>query len=172
MLLKATLAAALVLIPVSASTNTYTPARYQLATKCDKFQAAQNWLNNYYKQVYETAVSEPVQPKTRYVLARVTACSPYDSDADKRYYAKYGYEGGVYGIAACYKQFPKGTKIRVPGYLNQSYPNKFWEVDSKGGPVIRNSSRRGIIHIDVKFATLYSVKQWGSKWMYVEVMDE
>lgn len=110
-------------------------------------------------------------PKVRRVWARVTACSPYDSDADIEYYTQNGYEGSTYNIAADMRQFKKGTKIRVDGYMDVSYPGKFWNVDSKGGPVIRDSADDGIVHIDVKFATRYSAVKWGSRMMWIEVID-
>ena len=103
------------------------------------------------------------------VWAKVTACSPSDP-ADTTYYRKFGYEGAAHNVAACYSQFPKGTLLRVPGYLDTSYPNKFWEVDSRGGSVIRRSARKGVYHIDVKFTSYASAKAWGTRWMYIDVI--
>ena len=104
-------------------------------------------------------------PMVYVVAMRVTACSPEDPQ-DKAYYAKHGYEGAPYGIAAHRAWYPKGTEIRVPGYRKGA-----WEsVDSGGGSVIRRSARRGTEHIDVKFRTLYSVRQWGSRALDVEVI--
>lgn len=114
--------------------------------------------------------SMAVAPKIRVVRALVTACSPEDPK-DKAYYAKHGYEGSTYNIAADLRVLPRGTKIRVPGYLDRSFPDKFWEVDSAGGSVIRRSTRKGIVQIDVKFKTLYSARQWGSRMLDVEVID-
>jgi 3D (Asp-Asp-Asp) domain-containing protein len=113
----------------------------------------------------------PQMPKIRKVLAIVTACSPYDSQADIDYYKEFGYEGATYNVAADMRQFKKGTKIRIPGYMDVSYPNKFWVVDSKGGPYIRDSADKGIYHIDVKFATRYSAVKWGSQKIWIEVID-
>jgi 3D (Asp-Asp-Asp) domain-containing protein len=104
------------------------------------------------------------------VRVRVTACSP-DDPLDKAYYKAYGYEGATYNVAADYRVFPKGTRMRIPGYLDKTYPGKFWEVDSAGGSVIRASTRRGIPHVDVKFATYHSAKKWGSRILDVEVID-
>lgn len=116
----------------------------------------------------ELVPPRPVLP-VRIVRMRVTACSPQDPQ-DVAYYAKRGYEGGVYGIAAYTRDYPRGTLMRVPGYMERSFPDKFWEVDSAGGSVIRRSARRGIDHIDVKFRTLHSARQWGSRWLDVEVI--
>lgn len=118
---------------------------------------------------YTPELSAP-RPATKWVWARVTACSPHDPK-DVEYYRKHGYAGATYNIAADYRVFPKGTRIRVPGYMDTSYPDRFWVVDSPGGQVIRNSTARGVVHIDVKFNTLHSVMQWGSKYMWIEVAE-
>lgn len=101
---------------------------------------------------------------------KVTACSPHDSAADAAFYAKHGYEGSTYNVAAHNGQFPKGTLIHVPGYMEKSYPGKFWKVDSAGGPVIRRSAERGVRQIDVKFRTKWSADQWGVQWLNVSVI--
>lgn len=114
----------------------------------------------------------PVQERarTRLVWARVTACSPNDPQ-DLEYYGKNGYAGALHNIAADYRVFPRGTKIHVPGYLEQSSPGRFWLVDSPGGSVIRRSTAHGTPHIDVKFSTYYSARQWGSRWLQLEIED-
>lgn len=109
-------------------------------------------------------------PKGRMVRVLVTACSPEDP-GDKAYYAKHGYEGRTYNVAADLRVFPRGTRIRIPGYMDRSFPAKFWEVDSAGGSIIRRATKAGITQIDVKFRTLHSARAWGSKWMDVEVID-
>jgi len=100
---------------------------------------------------------------------RVTACSP-DDPKDRAYYKAHGYEGGVYGIAANLKRFPRGTFMRIPGYLQKSYPDRWWEVDSAGGSVIRRSARMGVTHIDVKLRHYNSAMKWGSQNLKVEVV--
>ncbi len=101
----------------------------------------------------------------------MTACSPEDPK-DKAYYAKNGYEGSTYNLAADLRVFPKGTRIRVPGYLEASYPGKFWKVDSAGGSVIRRSTRKGMVQIDVKFKHVSSALKWGSRLIDIEVLEE
>lgn len=119
----------------------------------------------------EETQSPAIAPvKTRKMMVRVTACSPHDPK-DKAYYARNGYEGSTYNIAADFRVFPRGTRIRIPGYMDRSYPAKFWEVDSAGGSTIRRSTAQGVAHIDVKFATLHSVRQWGSRLLEVEIID-
>ena len=122
----------------------------------------------------QPAASRPVPPRpvlsTRTRKMRVTACSPNDPQ-DLAYYAKYGYEGAPYGIAADLRRIPRGTMLRVPGYLKRLAPGAFWPVDSAGGSIIRQSSADGVLHIDVKFRTYASARQWGSRWLKVEVVD-
>lgn len=117
-------------------------------------------------------IVEPSKPKQYiygpivYVVPmRVTACSPQDPK-DAEYYAKNGYEGDAYGIAAYKPHYPVGTQMRIPGYMNKTWE----EVDSSGGSVIRRSTRQGKQHIDVKFRTLHSVNKWGSQNLDVEVI--
>lgn len=110
------------------------------------------------------------EPAYRVVRVRVlvTACSPEDA-IDRDYYARHGYEGATYNIAADLSVFPRGTRIRVPGYMDVSYPDRFWSVDSSGGSIIRNATRRGILQVDVKYRTEYSALRWGRQWLTVEV---
>jgi 3D (Asp-Asp-Asp) domain-containing protein len=105
--------------------------------------------------------------RTHTIWVRVTACSPEDPK-DKSYYKKYGYEGSTYGIAARIQDFPKGTRMRIEGYRG----GEWQEVNAKGGGVIRKAAKKGFYQIDVKFKTHYSAKQWGSRWMEVEVAFE
>lgn len=114
-----------------------------------------------------TIPPRPVCP-VHVIRMRVTACSPQDPD-DVEYYTKNGYQGATYNIAAHLGRFPKGTRMRVPGYM-KSRGNVFWVVDSSGGSVIRRSHARGIPHIDVKFATVGTVRKWGSQMLDVEVI--
>lgn len=105
-------------------------------------------------------------PVVYVVPMKVTACSPQDPK-DAEYYAKNGYAGDAYGIAADLQRYPKGTQMRVPGYMKTTWE----EVDSSGGTVIRKDARRkGIEQIDVKFRTLKSVKTWGAQDLNVEII--
>jgi 3D (Asp-Asp-Asp) domain-containing protein len=115
--------------------------------------------------VVPVTVQKPELRITKLSGVRVTACSPQDP-ADLAYYAKHGYEGATYGVAADLRQLPRGTLIRVPGYRGGS-----WHVvDSAGGSVIRRSTRNGITQIDVKYRTLHSARKWGSKTLDIEVI--
>lgn len=108
---------------------------------------------------------EPVLKITKVRSVRVTACSPQDPK-DQEHYRVHGYEGNDYGIAAYLPFLPRGTLVRVPGYLSDSWVL----VDSSGGSVIRRSHRAGINQIDVKFRTYYSAKKWGSQILDLEVI--
>ena len=112
---------------------------------------------------------EPQSPWVVKVRMLVTACSPEDS-IDVAYYARHGYEGATYNIAADTRILPRGTQMRVPGYMPVSFPGRWWVVDSAGGSIIRRASRRGIIQIDVKFRTEHSALRWGRQWLDVEVI--
>lgn len=102
------------------------------------------------------------------VRALVTACSPEDK-IDRAYYAVHGYEGATYNIAADTSILPRGTRMRVPGYMESSFPERWWEVDAAGGSIIRRATRRGILQIDVKYRTEFSARRWGRKWLDIEI---
>lgn len=107
-------------------------------------------------------------PKVRVVRAKVTACSPQDPK-DHSYYKKNGYEGRLTrAVAADPRMLSLGTQIIVPGYAGDSWV----PVDSKGGSVIRRSTRRGVLHLDVKFKTYAVAKQWGCKYLDVTILEE
>jgi len=109
----------------------------------------------------------PVVQRTRFITARVTACSPEDP-LDRAYYAAHGYEGRITrAVAADLRKLPRGTMLKIPGYAREAWV----PVDSRGGSVIRASTARGIIHIDVKFATAYSARKWGSQILTLEVKE-
>jgi 3D (Asp-Asp-Asp) domain-containing protein len=135
---------------------------YRLKMKLQIEQSQAN-IRRYDSLLSSYSYAKPVKSNIRTVKARVTACSPQDPQ-DVAYYAKNGYAGETYNIAADLRQFPIGTRMRVPGYMG----GKWFEVDSAGGSVIRRSTRKGIYHIDVKFKTFYSAKKWGNKNLTIE----
>jgi 3D (Asp-Asp-Asp) domain-containing protein len=110
----------------------------------------------------------PIQePQTRTIRAKVTACSPNDPK-DRAYYRKHGYKGAkTNAVAADLRVLPKGTYLYVPGYAD-----KFVPVDSPGGSVIRRSTAKGILQFDVKFKSFRQAKQWGVRWLDIEVLDK
>ena len=125
---------------------------------------------------------EPTEPKGRWVLAKVTAYTPWDAiDKDS------GFQDGFtstmkdtrehpYGIAADPSAIPYGTKIYVPGYYESILNNKTTkpvdmpEVDDTGG-AMRKSWRSGVLHLDVRYRTTEAARNWGSKRMKVFIYD-
>ncbi len=71
-----------------------------------------------------------------------------------------------YGIAADPRLLPYGTMIQVPGYMDVSYPDAWWEVDDTGG-AMRQSAELGVVHLDLRFKHHWSAQQWGVRWMWV-----
>jgi 3D (Asp-Asp-Asp) domain-containing protein len=70
-------------------------------------------------------------------------------------------------VAADFRVLPKGTYLYVPGYSDRFVP-----VDSPGGVIIRRSTAKGIVQFDVKFKSFRQAKQWGSRWLDIEVIDK
>ena len=114
----------------------------------------------------KTAYSEDTHVKVYRVKARMTACSPQDPN-DKSYYKKHGWQGAAHNMCFDLNVIPKGSKVRITPeeneYMDVSFPGKFWDVDASGGSVIRRSTEKGIVHGDVKYRTLYSVRKFGNK---------
>lgn len=111
---------------------------------------------------------QPPKTPTKALRVRVTACSPADPP-DLDYYRRNGYAGRLTNaVSADYRQFPKGTTLKIPGYAGDQWVR----VDSPGGPFIRRSVRRGILHIDVKFRTLSEARQWGNRWLTVNIKED
>lgn len=83
-----------------------------------------------------------------------------------------------WGIAACPRMFPRGTRIIVPGYKpSRHFPeNHAWPVDDTGG-IIRQWNRRFSMGreryplIEVRFIHQRSAFRWGNKILDVKVFD-
>lgn len=113
-----------------------------------------------------------------WVRATVTGYSPRDaidaghpSTADTKTSTMKDWRTHPYGIAADPRIIPYGTAVHVPGYLEKSYPWQAWEVDDTGGGM-RRSWRRGIVHLDVRFKTTTSAKNFGKRNIDVLVCVE
>ena len=116
---------------------------------------------------------EPAPPRTRTIRCLVTAYTDHDP-AD----VAAGYGKGItatltktsenpYGVAADPRALPYGTWVSIPGYRKGD-----WQaVDDTGSRVRRNWQRKGIIHLDVRFKTTYSAREWGTRWVEVEVSE-
>jgi 3D (Asp-Asp-Asp) domain-containing protein len=75
-----------------------------------------------------------------------------------------------YGLATDWQQLPAGTHLHIPGYLTESAVGGTWEVDDTGG-ALRRSYQHGIVHIDVRFMQHDWAKRWGTRHMWVYVVD-
>jgi len=83
-----------------------------------------------------------------------------------------------YGLAADWAQFPPGaTFIRVPGYMDRSFPSfpeAFRVVDDACGAARRARRHGGQPIIDVRYRTRYSAidgkDAWGARHLDVEVV--
>jgi len=131
----------------------------------------------------------PVRVRVVTISAKITAYTPWDHSVSKPEWAdglvawypdgrKRRVRAHPYGFATDWNQFPGGaTFIRVPGYMNQSFPRfpeNFRVVDDKCGQS-RKARRRGRQPIiDARFLTRYSAiagpNAWGSKQLEVEVV--
>ena len=65
------------------------------------------------------------------------------------------------GIAADPKVVRYRTMIDVPGYGRAM-------VDDTGG-AMRQSARKGIVHLDLRFRSHSAAKRWGEQWLWVEL---
>ncbi|TVR08150.1 MAG: hypothetical protein EA401_14340 [Planctomycetota bacterium] len=131
----------------------------------------------------------PVRVRVVTIRARVTAYTPYDHAETEPQWADgivAWHPGGRqrrvanhrYGLATDWSQFPPGaTFIRVPGYMETSFPRfpeNFRVVDDACGQS-RIARRRGLQPvIDVRFMTRFSAIDprggWGSRQLDVEVI--
>ena len=66
------------------------------------------------------------------------------------------------GVAADPKLLPYGTKLIIPGVGER-------EVDDTGA-AMRQSAKKGIYHIDVRFPTHQEAKKFGVRWLEVTVI--
>lgn len=64
-----------------------------------------------------------------------------------------------HGIAVEPKLIPYRTQLFVPGY-------GFALVDDTGG-AMRQSARRGVVHLDLRFRTHQEARNWGVQWHWI-----
>ncbi len=65
------------------------------------------------------------------------------------------------GIAADHSLVPPGTEVFVPGYG--------WAPVDDTGATMRESSLRGIVHLDLRFLDHDEARRWGRRWLWVAV---
>lgn len=106
----------------------------------------------------------------------ITAYTPYDAlDADhwstKDFVTATNKDWRVYpyGVATDPKALPFGTRVVIPGYMDVSYPQESWSVDDTGGRMRKNWRERDIIHLDLRYQTQASAREWAPGWHTVWV---
>jgi len=68
----------------------------------------------------------------------------------------------TYGIAADPKLLPYGTRLDIPGIGIRI-------VDDTGG-AMRQSAKKGIYHVDVRFHDHNKAKEFGVQWLNVKIL--
>ncbi len=117
----------------------------------------------------------PVAPKTEWltVVALVTAYTPgvesCGDSADGRTSTNRSTDVHPYGIAADGAVLPPGSLIRVPEYMDVSFPDRAWEVDDTGGDMRASFRNHYIVHLDLRYRTVVSANKIGRQWMEVDV---
>ncbi|MDP6111884.1 MAG: 3D domain-containing protein [Planctomycetota bacterium] len=66
------------------------------------------------------------------------------------------------GVAADPKAIPYGNFVRIPGV-------GFRKVDDTGGAMRQSWRKKGVYHLDLRFRSHEEARQWGRKWMKVDV---
>jgi 3D (Asp-Asp-Asp) domain-containing protein len=116
-----------------------------------------------------------VERRSHWIWAKVTAYEPSSRccgpDANGYTSTMVNTRRHPYGIAVDPRLISYGSKIRVPGYLEQSHPGEFWAADDTGG-AMREDGEQGIVHLDVRFKSFAAAKAWGVRWMWVEILDD
>jgi 3D (Asp-Asp-Asp) domain-containing protein len=69
-----------------------------------------------------------------------------------------------HGIAAENRILPIGTYLFIPGYGE-------FMVDDTGG-AMRQSAKRGVVHLDLRFAEHQVARRWGRQWHWILVAKE
>lgn len=67
------------------------------------------------------------------------------------------------GVAADPKLLPYGTRLVIPGIGIR-------KVDDTGG-AMRQSAKKGIYHIDVRFHSHEAAKRFGVKWLNLKILN-
>jgi len=120
---------------------------------------------------------EPVLPEVVTLRVKVTGYSPYDA-IDSEYHKKYpdtktadmtDWRTTPYGVACDQFFLPFGSRVRVPGYMDKSYPDAFWTVDDTGGRLRQSWRLHATPHLDVRFKTEWSAIRWGTRWLDIEI---
>ncbi len=99
--------------------------------------------------------------KARVLTTGYCPCVRCCEDTDRRTAINRDIDKHPKGIAADPKVVRYRTMIDVPGYGRAM-------VDDTGG-AMRQSARKGIVHLDLRFRTHATAKRWGQQWVWVEL---
>jgi len=109
----------------------------------------------------------PPPPDTRWVEVKTTGYCPCaiccGKDADGRTAINRPVARFPYGIAVAPKLIPYREWLYVPGYGE-------FMVDDTGG-AMRQSAKRGVVHLDLRFKTHQQARKWGVRWLWIAVPD-
>jgi 3D (Asp-Asp-Asp) domain-containing protein len=119
---------------------------------------------------------EPPRQEWMVVLAVVTAYQP-DTDCAHDEFGQPTHRTSTrkstdihpYGIAADPSLLPYGTNVIVPEYLNLRFPDKAWPVDDTGGALRHDGNAHGLVHLDLRYRTVWSALKHGKMWMEIHV---
>ncbi len=107
------------------------------------------------------------------VVALVTAYTPgvesCGDSADGRTSTNRSTDTHPYGIAADGAVLPPGSLIKVPEYMDVSFPDRAWEVDDTGGAMRQDFRKHYIVHLDLRYRTVVSAVKVGRQWMEISV---
>jgi 3D (Asp-Asp-Asp) domain-containing protein len=123
----------------------------------------------------QLASVEPPKPSANWmtVVALVTAYTPgvesCGDSADGRTSTNRSTDVHPYGIAADGAVLPPGSLIKVPEYMDVSFPDRAWEVDDTGGDMRKNFRDHYIVHLDLRYRTVVSANKVGRQWMEISV---
>lgn len=108
-----------------------------------------------------TPVAAPTTRKMRVLTTGYCPCVRCCEDSDRRTAINRDIDEHPKGIAADPKVIRYRTMIDVPGYGRAM-------VDDTGG-AMRQSARKGIVHLDLRFRSHSAAKRWGEQWLWVEL---
>ena len=139
--------------------------------------------------ILSVCLLQPLVAEGYWVRAVVTAYSPHDA-IDGEYHLTKGKDRWrtasmvdvrehVYGVAVPHDGsgrplVPYGSRIFIPlghGYLDESRADDRWfAADDTGGMITSRTRDTKVIHIDLRYRTEYSAKQFGRQEMDVYIL--
>lgn len=124
----------------------------------------------------QTVYTPPPIPEWMDIPVLVTAYTPHDVNDGHHWSTKdfvtstnKDWRAHPYGVASDPAALPYGTQVKIPGYMDVSYPNTAWAIDDTGGEMRKNWRKKGIIHLDLRYTTTHSALQWSPRWQMVWV---